>query len=69
MISERLVSQICEDVGEIYRMTCDENSQAVMTSSLFQQTAEKIRTEEPLLSNEEILSLMLQVYSNIIKRQ
>jgi hypothetical protein len=69
MLSQKLLASICEDVGLIYQMSCDSDSQTVIASDLFKKTARKIRTEHPELDDTEILSVMIKVYSEILRDQ
>jgi cytochrome c-type biogenesis protein CcmH/NrfF len=69
MLSEKLIAAICDDVGRIYQLSCETDSEAVIASELFQEVAKKIRREKPGLDDANIFALMLQVYSEVIRNQ
>ncbi len=69
MISQALLAGICDDVGTLFQMSCDHDSQTVIASELFKVTAEKIRTEKPDLSDTEILAGIVTLYSEAIRNQ
>ena len=69
MISKELIAGICNDVGALFQMSCDDAPGTVMESELFKITAEKIRTEKPELNDSEIFSLIILNYSELIRSQ
>ena len=68
MLSETLIAKICDDVGRVYQMSCEQKTEAVINSELFQKVARQIREEIPDINDTAVLSQMLRIYSEIIRQ-
>ncbi len=66
MLREDFLAEICEDVGNIYQLTCERSAEEVIASEQFQKTAAKIKQERPELNDTAILSMLLRIYSETI---